>query len=288
MKLSHKICGAALLAVVGVGAAAPSLSNAASKNYDTTGHVKFTDNTTETTITAGNSETDSTQLTFTDTTTKITTSTSDGSGGSTLTEIETTTSPVQNPGDFGIYYVSPLEFGEHDILDDGVGANREFEANFFEDASEAKTKTLNFVTFKDTRDVKDHNYSLYAKVTQPFTSTKGTVLDGATLTYTNPWLSTYKFTDGTQDHTLDPKGINPTVELGQDGAPNTFIDNQGDNVGNTGAGKFTLSFGKQASLVDEKTAADGVKLTVPRANNAFNGDFTAKIMWTLSEEPAPK
>lgn len=270
MKASNKLCGAALAAVLGAGLFMPFTTQAAqTDSLGGQGHINFTSGTeSDTTLTDPGSENGST----------ITTSGGNGSDGN---------SGIVDPGAFGMMYVTPLEFGNQDVLNQTGADSRDFPAALFKDGADGIT-TQNFVAFKDVRPVTNHTYSLTAQITKDFESTneKGDVvntLKGVQLKYKNAWLA-----NSSNTAELLPNGLKTSFELngvsldGKVGESEVVVNNEvkGDDA-SKGFGKVTVNFGEKAT-----TAADSVLLNVPNKGNITSGDFKAVVTWTLNDTPA--
>ena len=246
MKLTHKLCGAALVAVAGVAMTVPNTTKAADDSKTGTGHVAFTSTTN-----TGMSDPGS-------------------SSGSTITD-----SSITDPGAFGIRFVTPLEFGSHDALTSSARSDYPVELYSANEGNADEFDVQNFVAFQDFRAEQDHSYKLSAAITQQFKTTAGTFLKGADITYKNLWVS-----NNGADTALDPTGIAAgavALEGSDDATPGnsvSFITNS-DTTGK-GYGKYELNFGTKDN------GTDSVTLTIP-TSTVKNGDYNAVITWTLSD-----
>lgn len=247
MKLTHKLCGAVLLSIVGFSVAAPTAS-------------------------AVNSKTGNADIEFKRNTTGIPDVTKPGTSNSTITNIP----DVTNPGDFGIVAVTPLDFESHDVLT-GSAAREYYAAPFV--ANKGKTdeyKVENFVKFLDERSVIDHKYSLSAALTKNFTgaAADGTavVLEGAELTFKNMNLTTLV------DPALKPAtpvlNQGTTLKFGESAKP-FYVNNEASK----GKGSYELTFGNQ----DAGTTSDAIKISIPSSTDVFESKYNATITWTLAE-----
>lgn len=256
MKLTHKLCGAALLSVIGVALAVPNTTKAVDSVKDGTGHIKFT---------------------LTDDGTEIT----DPGSETTITNIP----EVTNPGTFGIMAVTPLEFETHSVLT--AQTVRTYDASPFKanagstDADYPEFDVQNFVKYRDIRTTDAHKYSLSAALTQNFKDTaSNTYLTGSELNFKN--IDTTSL-----DAIAQPQGVSGTNKLVANadnslpGASAEFIRN--DVTDNTGAGNIELNFGRHTL----DTAGNSVSLTIPTTTSIGIGDYNAVITWTLSETIAP-
>ncbi|WP_430603169.1 hypothetical protein IGJ02_000525 [Enterococcus sp. DIV0724b] len=258
MKLTHKLCGATLLAATGVALAMPNTTKA--NDLDGSGHIEFTYNTDEDPIITdpGNST------------------------GTTITTGITTT----NPGPMGIIGISPLDFDSHDILTSQT--QRDYKALLITanpDSTEEDKATntgkfdmQNAVWFQDLRATDSRPYQLTAKISENFKEkTSGTYLKGANITYKNINVTS------TADPSLKPVEKSGTVKLiAGDGATaggsEIFVDNR-DAAEGVGYGKFELNFG----LHSDGTAEEAVMLNIPSTTAIGEGDYSAKITWTMAD-----
>ncbi|MEI5989914.1 hypothetical protein A5881_001407 [Enterococcus termitis] len=258
MKLTHKLCGAALLAATGVALALPNTTKA--NDLEGSGHIEFTYNSDENPVITdpGNST------------------------GTTITTGITTT----NPGPMGIIGISPLEFESHDILTSQT--QRDYNASLITanpDSTDADKATntekfdmQNAVWFQDLRATDDRPYQVSAKITENFKEkTSGTYLKGANITYKNINVTS------TADPSLKPAEKAGTLKLTAGDAATAgdsviFVDNKGAADG-VGYGKFELNFG----LHSDDTAKDAVVLNIPATTAIGEGDYSAKITWTMAD-----
>ncbi|MEI5990140.1 WxL domain-containing protein [Enterococcus crotali] len=249
MKLTHKLCGAALVAVAGVALAVPNTTKA--NSIEGAGHIGFT-NTSGITSGTENSSSDS--------------SDPDSGTGSVITE--NPTFPQTDPGTFGIIAVTPLEFGSgHTAL---TATNDTYDAALYDNGN--NVKTANFVSFYDVRE-DSRVFSLSAKMTTEFTS-GANKLNGATIEYKNTWVNNYP---GAVATTAPEASV--TVEFGKS---SPAIKNTG--TANAGYGQHELIFGER--LADNSgNAKESVVLTIPKAGNEVvaTGDYNAVITWTMGE-----
>ncbi|MBO0470109.1 WxL domain-containing protein [Enterococcus sp. DIV0242_7C1] len=249
MKLTHKLCGAALVAVAGVALAAPNTTKADTMNGK--GHIGFTESTGIQTMTDNSTSKDSSGDTGT---------------GSEITSNSTLT--ITDPGEFGIISVSPLEFKTHSVLS---ASQETFTADLYDNGG---NKMANFVTYTDKRAENVRaTHKLSAKLIQQFQTTSGTQLNGAKITYNNVWVNDYA-------NAVQPSSIlnNVTVELNQ---PSVFINNTKGTT-NAGYGQHDVKFGETAGSAN---ADKSVTLDIPKAQNpsVIAGDYNGVVEWTLSE-----
>ncbi|MBM7689833.1 hypothetical protein BCR24_13155 [Enterococcus ureilyticus] len=253
MKLTHKLCGAALLTVIGVGLALPSVAKADggdAKVSSSTGKIKFKQDGTGTDIPTP-PETDGPEI----------------------------TQPPVNPdnGPLKVITIAPLDFGTNEVTTPTANGWEYYASTFKTTEKDNADNTIempNFVTFKDERaDDLPNKYKLTAKATT-FKNTAGKELKAATLTYDNIRLTT----------TGDAGQINPTAAaktqvLATDGTtPTEFVNQDADDKG---FGRFDLVFGKMA----DGNADKSVKLSIPAANNKLStaSEYTSTITWTIAD-----
>lgn len=253
MKMTHKLCGAALLAATGVALALPNTTKAVNTK-EGTGHIGFSYDTSGTSNVVPTEPGNST--------------------GTTITNIP----DVTNPGEFGIIAVTPLEFENHDVLT--ANTKRSYDASVFHANTENPAKgtetfdVQNFVKYQDLRSIETHAYKLSAAMTAPFKTTSGVELKGASLTYKNA------YTTQTGAVELNPNGVvNAPETLKAEGNSVDFIKNTG--VNGVGYGQFEINFGKMNDATQD--AAKSVTLDIPTTSAIGTGDYNAVITWTLSE-----
>lgn len=253
MKLTHKLCGAALLTVVGVGLALPSATKADggdAKVHSSTGKIKFTQEGTGTDIPTP-PETDGPEI----------------------------TQPPVNPdnGPLKVITIAPLDFGTNEVTTP-TSNGWEYYAKTFKAAEKDNASNIiempNFVTFKDERaDDLPNKYTVTAKATT-FKNTGGKELKAATITYNNIRLTT----TGDQGQ-INATAAPSTQTLATDGTtPSTFVTQNADDKG---FGRFDLVFGKIA----DGNADKSVKLSIPAANNKLSttSEYTSTITWTIAD-----
>lgn len=246
MKLAHKLCGAALVAVAGVALTVPNTTKAAEDSKTGTGHVAFTSTTNTDLIDPGSSS-----------------------------DTIITDSSITDPGEFGMRFVTPLEFGSHDALTSSARADYPVELYTANEGNADEFDVQNFVAFQDFRPAQDHSYKLSAAITQQFQSTAGTFLKGADITYNNLWVS-----NNGADTALNPAGVAPgavALEGSDDATPGNsvaFITNTATD--GKGYGKYELNFGTKDN------GTDSVTLSIP-TTTVKNGDYNAVVTWTLSD-----
>ncbi|MBO0472052.1 WxL domain-containing protein [Enterococcus sp. DIV0242_7C1] len=252
MKLTHKLCGAALLAVVGVAVAAPSATQALEGTRNGTADIEFTKNTSEDT-------------TMTDPT------------GTRPVDTGTDIDPT-HVDEFGIIAVTPLDFKAHAAV---VGAQQYEAAPHVANKGNADEYNVeNYVAIKDVRSTVDHTYKLSAALTKQFTATvDGTdvTLAGATLTYKNIDVA------ATLNPDLQP--ANDKKVFGDGTGVQTISETSGslpvytNTDPNGGKGRYEVTFGD-----DEKgTDGNSVVIDIPASVDVRTAAYNATVTWTLSD-----
>lgn len=221
-----------------------------------------------------------------------------GNADITYTEDTTTNPPVDpeiptdpvtppgpvNPegGPISVDFVSDLHFGTQSIQT----------AKGVYNAAEAKTKNSkdeeikrgNWVQVTDKRSIgKDGpaGWTLKAQLTQQFKNADNNELKGATLTYTNPVVTSKTDQSGTI------AGITPVgnVELSYD-AQGTSSPMATAEKG-SGFGTYFIQYGREAGFggvtEENKTSGESIKLTVPEYTPLAASQYNAKITWTIEE-----
>ncbi|MGG5342827.1 WxL domain-containing protein [Enterococcus sp. AZ192] len=256
MKLTHKLCGAALLATVGVAVAIPNTTKAVEHSLEGKGHIGFTKDTGTKTLT------------------------DPGSTSSGVVITSNSTLPMTDPGEFGIIAVTPLEFRTHSVLtaDESFNASL-YEANgsAYNPAAPATTKDIqNFVAFYDGRE-NARTYNLSAKSTK-FTEGTTKELAGTQITYSNMWMNTHAGGES-------PDVLAASQVLKTDGTSTKFISNDVVATGTKGFGQHEINFGEVSKNGAAGGADQAVTLAVPKADNPVivSGDYTATITWTLAD-----
>ena len=263
MKLTHKLCGAALLVVMGAAVAAPNNIKADDGvGVKGEGEIQFTSSS-------------SSRTSFTN---------SSGSG----TDLVTSGGATSDANGFGISYVSDLKFGKHGIVTDGSQNGPYWATKWIGNAgNKDQVENSNFINFEDVRNIADHKYEITAEISQEFTQAVNGVdkkLAGATLTYNNM---------GLRSATADP-GLFPdssalksgaVVEAGKKTPMLQNVNTNNDPVFEKGYGHYTLYFGKyEVASSDSESAEKSVMLTVPKKGNTviYEGAYKAGITWTMS------
>lgn len=251
MKTSHKLTGAALLAVLGLGLAVPSMTKAAPGYPDATtgvgeGKIKFT----------------------TDDTTNPTNLPPGESTGTPMTE----PSQNPNPGALKLVSVTSMDFDTHKIV--ANDADKSYDALPFTDPGSAQT-TAHFVRFQDIRaDAATANnwWTVNAELTKQFTNAAGQTLDGSTLDYKKISLVT-----GTNAATKPSLAATTTQTL----ALNTVQPFYTNKEVGKGFGVFELMFDTNANA--KAGTYDGITLNVPGTNVLKASEYTAEITWTITD-----
>lgn len=266
MKLTHKLCGAVLLAAVGVAVAVPGITKAdaeADKQFAGDMDIQFTANDAD--------KTDSSRPDLTD------------SDGSADTEIisGTITRPLR-PVIFGIQDVTPLSFGKQAVVTDGN--DRVFWAKNYE---EENGVMANNVAIKDVRNTLDHSYTLTAQITTPLTTMvkDGAQevkkdLAGATLYYRNIGVKT----NVAEAIALPGGSVVPEANVAED-KPVVFVNNK--KAGNEatydkGQGQSYIHFGK-LTATGEEASTKSVQLTIGKEKSIFEGDYKGVVTWVMAE-----
>ncbi|MGX7243857.1 WxL domain-containing protein [Enterococcus quebecensis] len=252
MKLTHKLCGAALIAAVGVSIAIPSTTKAENNPFKSDMDIQFTRNTAD--------DTDTTRPNI---------SGDDNVSGSI------TRNPVP-VGDFGIMDVTPLSFGEQKVVTDGN--DRTYWAK---DYTEAAGVMANNVLIKDVRSTFNHAYTLTAQITKELTATikdggvdKTNTLTGAELLYKNLNIQS----DAPTELRLEDAALSATATV-TTAAPTTFVNN---TSAVKGQGKTYIYFGKLGAANATKSS-ESVQLKIGKEQNIMAGDYKGEITWVLAE-----
>ncbi|WP_430597943.1 WxL domain-containing protein [Enterococcus sp. AZ177] len=267
MKLTHKLCGAVLLAAVGVAVAVPGITKAdaeADKQFAGDMDIQFTANSDDNTDTSRPDLTDS-----------------DGNSDSDIIS-GTITRPLR-PVIFGIQDVTPLSFGKQAIVTDGN--DRVFWAKNYE---EPNGVMANNVAIKDVRSTLDHSYTLTAEITTPLTTmVKDGAnevkqdLTGATLLYKNIGVKT----NVAKEIALSGDSVKGEAKVTQ-GAATVFVDNKKakpeDTMNEKGQGQSYIHFGK-LNATGEFASTQSVQLTIGKEKSIFQGDYKGVVTWVMAE-----
>ncbi|WP_207695852.1 hypothetical protein DOK67_0001431 [Enterococcus sp. DIV0212c] len=253
MKLTHKLCGAALLAVIGVAVAAPSATQALNKTRDGKADIEFTQNTEPDT-----SMTDPTGTRTHDTGTDIV---------------------PEHVAEFGVIAVTPLNFDKKAAK---IGEQK-YEAlpHVANRGNEDEYEVENYVAIKDVRSTTNHTYKLSAALTKQFTATveeTEVTLKAATLTYKNINVAATLNPDlqPAEDKKVFGADATNISELKEDGSSVPVYTN---NDPNGGKGRYEVTFGDDA----KGTAGDSVSLFIPASVDVRNAAYNATVTWTLSD-----
>ncbi|MBO0468087.1 WxL domain-containing protein [Enterococcus plantarum] len=257
MKLTHKLCAATLLAVLGATVAVPNAVQAAEENplqVSGKGTINFLED----------------------------------DGVDTPTDPTDPTKPVdpENPivtppvnpatGPLKVIAVTDLDFGADNKVTPASGSGWEYSAKAaqieYKDGTTAASP--NFVQFKDTRaDNKANKHTVSAKATS-FTNAEGQELKSAELRFSN-----VKLVNGSDQNQVNETGVAAAPKILTDGTtPTDFVKQDADDKG---FGQFTLQFGDTA----DNTADDSVKLWVPAEGNKLStsSSYTSTITWTIAD-----
>ncbi|WP_429950547.1 WxL domain-containing protein [Enterococcus sp. AZ101] len=256
MKLTHKLCAATLLAVLGAAVAVPNAVQAADEpaSWSGKGSINFLEDDSVDTPT---DPTDPTKPVD--------------------PENPIVTPPV-NPatGPLKVIAVTDLDFGTDNKVTPASGSGWEYSAKAaqIEYKDGTKVASPNFVQFKDTRaDNKANKHTVTAKATA-FTNSENQELKAAQLNFSN-----VKLVNGANQNQVNETGVKAVQTVETDGTtPATFVTQDADDKG---FGQFTLQFGDTA----DNTADDSVKLWVPAEGNKLStsSSYTSTITWTIAD-----
>lgn len=256
MKNSTKLASAALIAAIGFGALAPQAVKAADDTSSLTGKgtVQFTagdvtsDTTPPTNPTGGTANSGDTDQPIT--------------SGGTTTDV----------GAFGVNFVSDLDFDKHDIVSSNATTETYWAKKW--SGNNGALSNANYIQFKDVRNtVQTHGYTISAKITDQFKSENAAVLNGATITYSNP-----KVVAEAGSSQL-PTGLVTSPVINADSSVDVLVN---PSNGTIGYGEFSLLWGQGGS--EDKS----VLLSIPRGTqNAVitQGTYTAQVTWTMTAAP---
>ncbi|MGG5341938.1 WxL domain-containing protein [Enterococcus sp. AZ192] len=254
MKLTHKLCGAVLVAAAGVAIAAPSATQALEGTRNGTADIEFTKNTSE------------------DTTMTDPTGTRKPDTGS---EIDPT-----HVDEFGIIAVTPLDFSSHAAVAAGQSGSFYAKAHVANRGNADEYEVENYVAIKDVRSTTDHTYTLTAKLEKQFTAmvdSQEVTLNGATLTYSNIDVA----------DTLNP-GLSPADDkkvFGEAGSGSQTIalgetkPIYQNTDPNGGKGRYEVTFGDDA----KGTEANSVLLEFGDNVDVRTAQYNATVLWTLTD-----
>ncbi|OTN88861.1 hypothetical protein A5819_001353 [Enterococcus sp. 7E2_DIV0204] len=255
MKLTHKLCAAALLAVLGAAVSLPTAVQAADDplNWSGKGTINFSEDDGE------DKPVDPTDPT------------------KPIDPENPITEPPVNPakGPLKVIAVTDLNFGDNKVTP-ASGNGWEYTAKAAEVVYKDGTKVVspNFVQFKDTRaDNQPNKHTLTAKATK-FTNTEKQELKSAQLKFGN-----VKLINAADQNQVNTAGVPATQIVETDGTtPTTFVT---QDAADKGFGQFILQFGDKA----DSTEADSVKLWVPSAGNKLStsSGYSSTITWTIAD-----
>ncbi|EOH96795.1 hypothetical protein UAW_01753 [Enterococcus haemoperoxidus ATCC BAA-382] len=255
MKLTHKLCAATLLAVLGAAVALPNAAQAADDpfNWFGKGTINFSEDDGE------------------DQTVDPTDPTKPIDPENPITE------PPVNPakGPLKVISLTDLNFGNNKVTP-ASGNGWEYTAKAAEVVYKDGTKVVspNFVQFKDTRaDNQPNKHTLTAKATK-FTNTEKQELKSAQLKFGN-----VKLVSTADQNQVNIAGVPATQVVETDGTtPTTFVT---QDTADKGFGQFVLQFGDIA----DGTEADSVKLWVPSTGNKLStsSGYSSIITWTIAD-----
>ncbi|WP_348921065.1 WxL domain-containing protein [Enterococcus rotai] len=261
MKLTHKLCGAALLATLGVSIALPSVTkaNEPGNALPKAGmDIQFTENTGDGTT--------------------ITTTNSNGEDVTITSGLVTT-----DAGTFGLRAGTPLNFGKDNSA--ASGTNRSFFAkNAILGLTGGEEKTVeNYISFVDDRSTVDHRYQITAEITEQLHAVfegKATELTGAELSFLNGTIYN-EDTKGAESE-LTPTAPISTAAVKFGGAT-MILDNTNKDQGR---GNYKIIFGNIAEQGNATDSEKSVKLTVQDKSELFAGTaYTGGITWKMNNIP---
>ncbi|MGO2265267.1 MAG: WxL domain-containing protein [Vagococcus salmoninarum] len=192
-------------------------------------------------------------------------------------------------GTLRVDFVSHLDFGAENKISTGAG---EFFATPTKGLNKAKEEVSrgNFIQVTDQRGDGIKGWTLSAEVTKPFTNTAGDVLNGAQITYSNPFVNSDQ-----EDKTNLPTPTSVVVLDTTGDTVSSKVMLSADAAKKQGWGAYTIEYGRP-SLDDQQvvvedgtgvvpaTMGESVKLDVP-ANTPLNiaTAYEATIVWTIAE-----
>ncbi|OTN89909.1 hypothetical protein A5819_002407 [Enterococcus sp. 7E2_DIV0204] len=269
MKLTHKLCGAALLAVLGVAIAAPGATKAAPDHSKAgEGEIQFT---------------------------KATYGSYDSTGGvvppDTSSQSTTDTDPTKLlDGEFVVQGMSKLVFNEQQATTGAIKSWAKPTTANKVGADDHVARRANWVQFKDDRLVDDRTYELSATLVdsdgkgafkfEDTANSKTRSIKGATIDYKNTRLEAHK-----DNLALAPStsGLQPTLHLAENTKAKLLTVNE-NNTGK-GRGKYAVYFGDVINPANSDK--ESIELSIPanQADDIRDGKYVATILWTLSETP---
>jgi len=279
MKITTKLAGTALIAALGMGAVLPQVAKADTDSLTGKGKVEFTKSSSSSTSH---------------------TNPSGGSNSGDVTDSSAGNSNSSN-GEFGIDYVTNLDFEKHGIIASNASPNTYWASTWVANKGAAdEVKNAHHVTFHDLRNTLDHTYEISAEITRQFNTAEspkeikeGLELKGSTITYKEISIAPGEGFGKIDELDLTPTGLKQDVivKFGESTPvlTNTKPAGYTEPRFNTGYGEYSLMFGKYNAVPEQDTSAKSVMLTIPRGstNAVINeGVYHAEITWTMSETPA--
>ncbi|MDA9471194.1 WxL domain-containing protein [Enterococcus sp. 5H] len=256
MKLTHKLCGAVLLATLGMAVALPGVTKAEEQPEGKKGSmdIEFTRNTDE--------DTNTDSPIFTD------------SNGSQNTDVESGSDPITvDPVIFGVQAVSPLDFQKHAVVNDG-DVRTFWAKNYTAEGFDGS----NYVLIKDSRTTLNHKYTLSAKITKPMTATvdgEDYALSGSTLTYRNIGI----LSNQASNLALQEDAIVSSSVVVTEGAESVMINNENAD---SGIGQSKIYFGERTEADIEKNSNKSVALTVNSDREILEGTYSGEVTWVMA------
>lgn len=131
----------------------------------------------------------------------------------------------------------------------------------------------NLVQWRDIRAGGTYGYTVTAELSQQFTGTSSNALNGATIDFSNGFVTA----DGANTNTA-PSNIATAFQLTESGGAKTVVT--ANQATQEGKGRFVMAFGDSR----EGTDADSVMLTIPAAtaSNMAADTYTAKVTWKVT------
>lgn len=202
--------------------------------------------------------------------------------------IEPPVKPNPENGPLRVEFATTLDFGEQDITaNKGEYFAKEVEVTDAEDATK-KANRGNFIQIADLRSLDDNGktkgWNLTAELTEQFASAKNSTLNGAYLSYSNPFVNAVK-----PNENFNPSDEVQTVS-NVDLKLNETKSMARAEVGR-GFGVYTIEYGRPAATDnnqngftnDTKTSHKSVKLTVPANTPLQKEEYKSTITWTMNE-----
>ncbi|MGX7150143.1 WxL domain-containing protein [Enterococcus ureasiticus] len=245
MKLTHKLCGAALLAAVGVSLAIPSTTKALEDTNKGGMDIQFARKTTGD-IDPGHSE-----------------------------EVVSSGKTMSIPGgtykEFGVEGVTPLSFGEVTLA---ANARTFWAKNW---TQEGVGSSANYVLINDERLTEDHNYSVSGQITGKLKAGEKE-LSGSTLMYSNIHLQSKADASIALPESAVADGKTVTITEGE---TTPIINSRADADKAKGQGRTHITFG-YIKATDATASDKSVALSIGNDQTVTQGDYTGEITWTMS------